>query len=142
VTHLAHRVASSFRRVTTTTAGHAAVDGYARAWLEPDPAARRALLERCWAVDGVYCDPLGRATGRDGLADHIGGFQAEQPGARLEVVTGVDEHDGWLRFGWHLRAPDGSVALEGTDFGELDGDGVLRRIIGFFGPLPPGGSTS
>ena len=133
--------ASSFRRVTTTI-GNTAVATYAQAWLETDPAARRALLERCWAADGVYCDPIGRAVGRDGLADHIGGFQAEQPGARLEVVTGVDEHDGYVRFGWRLLAPDGSVALEGTDFGELDGDGVLRRIIGFFGPLPPGGPAS
>jgi hypothetical protein len=129
-------------RAVTTTAGGTAVDSYARAWLETDPAARRALLERCWAVDGVFCDPLGQVTGRDGLADHIGGFQAEQPGARIEMVSGVDEHDGYVRFAWQLRAPDGSVALEGTDFGELDGDGVLRRIIGFFGPLPPGGPTS
>ncbi|WP_138758069.1 nuclear transport factor 2 family protein [Modestobacter altitudinis] len=126
----------------TTTVGTTVVDSYARAWLEPDPVARRALLEQCWAVDGVYCDPLSQVTGRDGLADHIGGFQAGQPGARLEVVSGVDEHDGHLRFAWQLRAADGSVALEGTDFGELDGDGVLRRIIGFFGPLPPGGPTS
>ena len=126
----------------TTTAGGTAVDSYARAWLEPDRAARRALLDRCWAVDGVFCDPLGQVTGQDGLADHIGGFQARQPGARIEMVSGVDEHDGYLRFAWRMRAADGSVVLEGTDFGELDGDGVLRRIIGFFGPLPPGGSTS
>jgi hypothetical protein len=126
----------------TTTVGTEAVADYAQAWLETDPVARRALLERCWAQDGVYCDPIGRATGRDGLAAHIGGFQAQQPGARLEVVSGVDEHDGYVRFAWRLLAPDGSVALEGTDFGELDGDGVLRRIIGFFGPLPPRGPES
>jgi hypothetical protein len=126
----------------TTTAGDTVVATYTRAWAEPDRAARRPLLERCWAVDGVYCDPLGQVTGRDGLDDHIAGFQARQPGARIEVVSGVDEHDGYLRFAWQLRAADGSVALVGTDFGELDGDGVLRRIIGFFGPLPPGGSTS
>ena len=126
----------------TTTVGGTVVDTYAQAWLEPDHTARRALLDRCWAADGVYCDPLGQVTGRDGLADHIGGFQAAQPGARLEVVTGVDEHDGYLRFGWRLLAPDGAVALEGMDFGELDGDGMLRRIVGFVGPLPAGGPTS
>jgi SnoaL-like protein len=126
----------------TTTLGDTAVAAYGQAWLETDPAARRALLDRCWAEDGEYCDPLGRAVGRDGLADHIGGFQAEQPGARLEVVTGVDEHDGFVRFGWRLLAPDGSVALEGTDFGELDDDGALRRVVGFFGPLPAGRPAS
>jgi len=126
----------------TTTLGGTVVDTYARAWLEPDRTAGRALLERCWAVDGVYCDPLSEVTGRDALADLLGGFQAEQPGARLELVSGVDEHDGYLRFGWRLLAPDGAVALEGTDFGELDDDGALRRIIGFFGPLPAGGPAS
>lgn len=126
----------------TATVVDTVVDTYARAWQEPDGTARRALLERCWAADGVYCDPLATVTGRDSLADHIGGFQAEQPGARLEMVSGVDEHDGYLRFGWRLLAADGSVALEGTDFGELDDAGALRRIIGFFGPLPAGGPTS
>jgi len=136
-----HRSASSLPRVTGTVVD-TAVDTYTRAWAEPDPAVRRALLARCWSVDGVYCDPLGRATGRDALADLIGGFQTAQPGARIEVASGVDEHDGHLRFGWRLLAPDGSVALEGMDVGELDGDGALRRIVGFFGPLPPGGPAS
>ena len=127
--------------MTTTVVG-AAVDGYVQAWLETDPAARRALLERCWAVDGVHCDPLGQVTGRDELSDHIGGFQAQQPGARLEVASGVDEHAGYLRFAWRLLDADGDVTLEGTDFGELDSGGALRQIIGFFGPLPSGGPAS
>jgi len=101
----------------TATVVDTVVELYGQAWLEPDPAARRALLERCWAADGVYCDPLARLTGRDALADHIGGFQGGRPGARLEVLSGVDEHHGFLRFGWRLLAPDGAVALEGTDFG-------------------------
>jgi len=121
----------------TTSVGDRAVAGYARAWLETDAAARRALLDQCWAEDGVYCDPIARVVGRQALADHIGGFQAEQPGARMEVVTAVDGHDGYVRFGWQLVAPDGSVAVEGIDFGELDSGGALRRVIGFFGPLPP-----
>jgi hypothetical protein len=126
----------------TTTVGGAAVDRYAQAWQQTDPTARRALLEECWAADGVYCDPTVRVTGRDGLAEHIGAFQARQPGARIEVVSGVDEHDGCLRFAWRMLAPEGAVTLEGTDFGQLDSGGALRRIIGFFGPLPPGGPAS
>ncbi|MGY1689482.1 nuclear transport factor 2 family protein [Geodermatophilus sp. SYSU D01105] len=121
----------------TLTVGSAAVEKYAAAWREPDATARRTLLETCWAEDGVYCDPLSRVEGRDGLAALIGSFQEENPGAHIDVVSGVDEHDGYVRFGWRMVAADGSVALEGTDFGELDGAGALRRIVGFFGPLPP-----
>ena len=100
----------------TLTVGSAAVEGYAAAWRETDAAARRTLLDTCWAEDGS--------------------FQAENPGARIDVVSGVDEHDGYLRFAWRMLAADGSVAVEGTDFGEVNGEGTLRRIVGFFGPLP------
>jgi hypothetical protein len=30
-----------------------------------------------------------------------------------------------------------AVELEGVDFAELAPDGRIRRITGFFGPLPP-----
>ncbi|WP_089403251.1 nuclear transport factor 2 family protein [Geodermatophilus saharensis] len=120
----------------TPTVGSAAVERYTAAWRETDAAARRRLLDTCWAGDGVYCDPLVRVEGRDGLSSLIGSFQEENPGARIEVVGGVDEHDGYLRFAWRVLTADGSVALEGTDFGEVDGEGTLRRLVGFFGPLP------
>ena len=29
------------------------------------------------------------------------------------------------------------MTLEGIDFAELDVDGKLLRVVGFFGPLPP-----
>jgi hypothetical protein len=120
----------------TVTVGSAAVERYAAAWRETGATARRTLLDTCWAEDGVYCDPLTRVEGRDGLSSLIGSFLEENPGARIDVVSGVDEHDGYLRFAWRMLAADGSVAVEGTDFGEVDGGGMLRRIVGFFGPLP------
>jgi hypothetical protein len=41
-----------------------------------------------------------------------------------------------FRFAWVMRNGD-DVALEGIDFGELDPDGRIKRIVGFFGPFPP-----
>jgi hypothetical protein len=120
----------------TVTIGSAAVERYATAWRETGATARRTLLDTCWAEDGVYCDPLTRVEGRDGLSSLIGSVLEENPGARIDVVSGVDEHDGYLRFAWRMLAADGLVAVEGTDFGEVDGEGMLRRIVGFFGPLP------
>jgi hypothetical protein len=58
------------------------------------------------------------------------------PGNRIELASGVDEHDGLLRFAWQMLGPDGAAALDGMDFGELDGDGRLKQIVGFFGPFP------
>ncbi len=112
------------------------VAAYAAAWSETDEDARRALLERSWTDDGVYVDPSGRAEGRAALVGHIGGFHARMPGSRIEMASGVDEHGGLLRFAWRMVGPDGVVALEGMDFGELADDGRLDRIVGFFGPVP------
>ena len=112
------------------------VRAYGAAWNEPDEAARRKLLNDAWADNGVYSDPMGRAEGREGLAQHIGGFQQQFAGHRIDLTSGVDEHDGFLRFTWAMVGPDGGTVLEGIDFGELAPDGRLRRITGFFGAPP------
>ena len=113
---------------------------YGAAWNEDDDAARRKLLGQAWADDGVYCDPMGRADGRDALVAHIATTRAAFPGHRIEVVSSVDEHDGYLRFAWELRGPDNSTVTEGVDFGVLAPDGRLASITGFFGPLSPLGA--
>lgn len=112
------------------------VAAYGAAWLEPDEARRSALLEACWAEDGRYEDPSAVAEGREGLLRHIGGFHAARPGARIEVVSGVDRHHDVIRFAWRMVAADGAVMVEGIDFGVLAPDGRLARIVGFFGPVP------
>ena len=76
------------------------VQAYGSAWNETDEAARRRLLDVSWADGAVYCDPTGRAEGRDGLSEHISAFQRNMPNHRIDLVTSVDEHDGlhpfWL----------------------------------------------
>ena len=51
------------------------------------------------------------------------------------VTSGIDSHHGKFRFTWRMVLADGKVFLEGIDFGELNSDGKLHRIVGFFGPL-------
>jgi hypothetical protein len=114
----------------------AVVVAYSSAWNEPDEAARRQLLESAWADDAAYCDPTANVEGRDALVAHIGALQAAMPGHTIELVTGADEHDGHVRFGWVMRSPDGSAVTEGMDYGHLADDGRLQQIVGFFGPFP------
>jgi SnoaL-like domain len=113
------------------------IDTYAQAWSVTDAAASRRLLDAAWAEGGRYSDPMSQAEGRDGLAGLIAGFHQQMPGATIVRTSGVDEHHGTFRFTWAVKSADGSIAMEGVDFGELDGDGRVRRIIGFFGPPPP-----
>jgi SnoaL-like domain len=108
---------------------------YSEAWAA-DEAERRRLLEVAWREAGVYSDPVGRAAGREALVSHIAGFQEQFPGHRIVMTSGVDEHDGWFRFGWALEDADGNIVMEGVDFGEVADDGRIARLTGFFDPLP------
>ena len=112
------------------------VTAYASAWAEPDSAKRLAILGACFASDGVYVDPSSRADGREELCDHIAGFQQRLVGHRIELASGIDEHDAYVRFAWTMLAPDGGHVMDGVDFGQFDGDGRLKLICGFFGPWP------
>lgn len=114
----------------------AVVAAYCSAWNEPDEATRRQVLESVWADSGTYCDPTATIEGREALVAHIGALHIAMPGHTIDPVTGVDEHDGHLRFGWVMHGPDGSVILEGIDYGRLADDGRIQQIVGFFGPFP------
>ncbi len=123
-----------------------AVDLYGSAWSEPDEAKRRAILEVAWAEDGVYTDPTAYVDGREALVQHIGGFltgRSAGNGPSIQIDSSVDVHHGkYLRFAWKMVGPDGKTVLSpGMDYGELDEEGRLKLIVGFFGPFPPVGES-
>lgn len=110
---------------------------YGKAWAEPDAAARAALLAQVWAKDGQYKDPTVDLKGAEALSQHIGGFLRQFPAAKLTMSTKTDSYGTTFRAGWLLDFGDGKTpALEGFDFGELDNEGRITKIAGFFGPLP------
>jgi hypothetical protein len=112
------------------------VEDYVAAWNEPDAAARMKLLEGCWAEDASYLDPNADLAGRSALASHIARMQAARPGARIEFMSGIDVHHNVVRFLWRLVRGDGSAGDVSIDFGEVDGNGNLVKIVGFFGAPP------
>ena len=109
---------------------------YVAAWNEPDAAARLSILESCWAEDACYVDPNVELKGRIALCDHISKVQAGRPGARIEMMSGIDLHHHVVRFLWRLLRADGSAGDVSIDFGEVDTDGRLTKIVGFFGEAP------
>jgi hypothetical protein len=113
------------------------VAAYGAAWNETDADARRKVLDEAWTDDGLYCDPMGRAEGRDALHAHIAGFQEQFPGARIDATSAADEHDGYFRFSWAMVDADGNTTLDGFDVGHRADDGRIALIVGFFGPFPP-----
>jgi hypothetical protein len=114
----------------------AVVRAYGAAWLEKDVAAREKLLEKAWSRDGVYQDPTADVSGREALSRHIAGFQQRFPGNSIIVTSSAQHHHRKIHFTWKMTDAEGKTTLEGRDFGELDSDGRICLIAGFFGPPP------
>ena len=109
------------------------VTDYMAAWNETDAGKRRALLDRCWAEEGVYQDPTAYVAGRDALDAHIVQFHTNMPGCRIETTSALDTHHDACHFTWSMVGPDGGVRAAGRDFGTFDGEGRVKSITGFFG---------
>jgi len=107
------------------------IDGYIAAWNETDPQRRRALVDKTFAQDADYLDPLMAGEGAQGIDAMIAGAQAQYPGHRFELATAPDAHHDRVRFSWHLVADGGGPIATGHDFATLSDDGRLRSVTGF-----------
>ena len=111
------------------------ISSYDRAWNAASDDERRALLEDALTDDCELVEPRGRFAGQEAIAERINGFARRFPGARVDIITDVDEHNGFARYEWTIVDGDGAPVLDGTDVVERAADGRLRRIVMFFGPL-------
>jgi len=111
------------------------VDAYCDVWSEPKPELRRQRLLPIWAWNTTYTDPTVHTTGCDELLEHIGKVLARRPGSIVKRTSNVDGHHECARFAWHVVQADGTPLPEGIDFLEINDDGKIQRIVGFFGPL-------
>jgi hypothetical protein len=111
------------------------IDTHLAAYGEPDATKRAALVRQVWSAEGQLLDPPIEGTGHDGIAALGDIVQAHYAGHTFRRTSAVDAHHGFARYGWDLVAPDGSVAMSGIDVVQVDDDGRLVRIVGFFGPL-------
>lgn len=110
------------------------VQAYMDAWNEPDETKRRQLLEKAWAENGTYTDPMSQAQGIDELMQLISEFHEQMPGAKLSIASQVEQHHDQVRFAWHMEGPQ---PMDGIDVGRTTDDGRLESIVGFFGVTPP-----
>jgi hypothetical protein len=109
------------------------VDAYFAMWNETDPARRRATIERAWAPEASYVDPMFEAQGADGLDTLVAGVHQQYPGHRFRLTEAVDAHHDRVRWGWEFAPPDGGAPVAaGVDFAVLAPDGRLREVTGFF----------
>lgn len=112
------------------------IDAWLDAYGEPDEARRGALIAQVWAPAGTLADPPLEGTGHAEISGLAAAALQKFPGNRFRRTSGVDAHRGYARYSWALVGPDGQVAVEGMDVAQVDGDGKLLRVAGFFGDLP------
>jgi hypothetical protein len=108
------------------------IGAYGAAWLETDAQQRVAQLERAWAADAVYCDPVDYVAGRQALAEHIAATQTALPGGRVEITTDPVRHHDSAFFRWSMTDSVGMTVLSGFDVVQLDDSGRIARLTGFF----------
>jgi len=106
-------------------------EAYLAAWNEPDIASRRRLMERHWAEQARYADPMMQAEGRDGIAGMIEAARASFPGHGFSLRGVPDGHGAFLRFGWVLAPEGGAPVARGSDVLRLDEEGRIAEVIGF-----------
>lgn len=113
------------------------VDKWLAAYADPDAARRLAAVRESWNPEGRLVDPPMEARGHQGISDQAATLLSQFPGHRFERSTAIDAHHQFLRYGWKLVDANGAGVLEGVDVVELDVDGRLLRVVGFFGAQPP-----
>jgi hypothetical protein len=112
------------------------VDSWLAAYGDPDPARRLAAIRAGWHAQGHLIDPPMEAAGHQGISDQAATLQSQFPGHRFERSTAIDAHHHSLRYGWKLLDGQGAPVLEGQDVVDLDVDGRILRVVGFFGAQP------
>ena len=108
------------------------VDAWMRAWGDPDPARRRALLESCATPDVVFRDAYSATEGQSDLLAHLDAVQIFLPGVRLERDGDVRLSHGTALARWAARRESGEPAGRGVNVFELSPDGRIARVAGFW----------
>jgi hypothetical protein len=108
------------------------------AWNESEPDEIRGLLEKSLSPEIEFIDPSVVARGLDEFEANVHEVHARLPGAEYLRASGVDSHHNLYRYAWEIRR-DGELVLSGFDVTEVDDEGRVVRVLGFFGPLPEDG---
>jgi SnoaL-like domain len=113
------------------------VVGYISAWNERNPKRRRELVAATWADDGSYIDAHRHGTGHGAIDTMLAAAQAQFPGYRVNLVSGIEAHNNVVRFSWKAGGTqEAPLYLGGTDFAVLATDGRIKTVAGFTDAAP------
>ena len=105
------------------------------AWNEPDASLTRVHLEKALAPDVRFADPSIDVTGIDAFEANVHDVRAKNPGNVYSRVSDIDSQHGFHRYHWAIYNAAGELVLPGFDVVEVNADGKVASVIGFFGEL-------
>ena len=111
---------------------------YLAMWNELDPDRIRLHLDKAVSEDMIFADPRNFHVGRDELEHNVLVFRRRFPDAVLGIASGVDEQHSRYRYEWEIHR-SGELLIQGFDVTTINDAGLIERVDGFFGPLPPKG---
>lgn len=107
------------------------------AWNERDPKKIRRHLDKALAKSVEFVDPNNSVEGVAEFAKMVKAFRKQYPEAECLRTSGIDLHHDRARYSWSVVI-DEQTRLDGFDTVAFNKkSGKIRRIDGFFGPLPP-----
>lgn len=110
---------------------------YIAAWNERDAKRRRELVAKTWAENGTYVDAHRNGEGHDAIDAMIAKAQVQFPGYQLRLKSGIEAHNGNVRFSWYAGGTEQApLYLGGTDFGVMTSDGRFQSVTGFVDATP------
>ena len=113
-----------------------AFEHYWTMWNDQSLDTVRHHLDAAVTEDFIFCDPVEWHVGRDALEANVHGLRERFPTAHFEMRSGYDHHHNRYRYRWDMRWKS-RVLVEGLDIATVADDGLIERIDGFFGDLPP-----
>jgi len=105
------------------------------AWNEKDPERIREHLDIALSPNIIFADPDNCIEGIAAFEAMVRKFLAERPTAKCEHTSGFNVHHNRYRYNW-LVSLGGVPVVPGMDVVELNGQGKVLRVDGFFGPVP------
>jgi len=110
----------------------AVVDRFFAVWSEPDPVVRGRTLADIVTDGVVFRDAFAAIAGRGDLADHVTASRIHMPGVTLRRDGAVLHCQGTALVDWIVEGADGAPRGRGNNVVELDLDGRIARVVGFW----------
>lgn len=116
--------------VTANAARYA--DLWFQAWAEPDPIARKKMLEEVAVPEVRMQDRFSNLEGIDDVLPHIAASQRFMPGLRMQRTGDVRHCQGMVLADWIVTGLDGQQRGRGTNVFVFSPSGKIEWVTGFW----------